>query len=295
MQNAQALLKQRTYPGLFLAVIAVAFAAIFVRWVGDTPALMIAFYRMFWTSVLFLLLQLRHRQASPTQPLSRYRWHILLAGVMLALHFATWIGSLKYTTIAHALMLGSTGPVFALLLAPLLLSDKNNRWAFVAVVLASCGVLMIARGDTPSGDTALAGDILALSSAFFVTIYLLIGRMLREQVQLIPYLTRVYCTAALLLLGLGLLTGYPLMSYPLEAHFWMFMLALVPTGIGHTLFNWAARRIAVYKVNLAGLGEPLLASLLAYFFFAEIPDFWFYPGALLVLAGIVTALWKRQA
>ena len=72
------------------------------------------------------------------------------------------------------------------------------------------------------------------------------------------------------------------------------MLAIVPTGVGHSMFNWAARRIEVYKVNLAGLGEPLLASILAFFFFNEIPQTWFYAGALLIFVGIVIALWERK-
>ena len=70
----------------------------------------------------------------------------------------------------------------------------------------------------------------------------------------------------------------------------MFLLALIPTGIGHSLLNWAARKIPVYKVNFSVLGEPLIASLLAYFLFAEKPYGFFYLGAVLILVGIVLAL-----
>ena len=70
----------------------------------------------------------------------------------------------------------------------------------------------------------------------------------------------------------------------------MLLLALVPTGIGHSLLNWAARRLEAYKVNMTNLGEPVVASALAVLFFAEFPGVWFYPGAALILAGIAITL-----
>ncbi|MCB0300392.1 MAG: DMT family transporter [Calditrichaeota bacterium] len=298
MQNDSDGQKINTYLGLLLAVLAVAFAAIFVRWCGDTPSMIIAFYRMFWATGIFALLQ--WRQKNPVKPLpARSRWQIFFAGLMLALHFVTWIGSLKFTTVAHALIIGSTGPVFALIFAPFLLKEHSDSRAVFAVALATAGVLVIALQDWNSGSNTgiygqFFGDMLALSSAVFVTLYFLTGRKMRNDIPLVPYLLRVYGSAAFVLLVFSVSAGYPLFDHPAEAHFFMLMLAIVPTGVGHSMFNWAARRIEVYKVNLAGLGEPLLASILAFFLFNEIPQTWFYAGALLIFVGIVIALWERK-
>jgi drug/metabolite transporter (DMT)-like permease len=295
MQNESFSYNGRTYLGLLGAVLAVAFAAIFVRWCGDTPAIIIAFYRMFWATGLFGLAVWRQKAPFPTLS-PRQLKQIFFAGLMLALHFITWIGSLQFTSVAHALMLGSTGPIFALLLAPFFLREIIEKRAVIAVFFATAGVGIIATQDWQAGSTLnpFIGDMLAVSSAVFVTLYFLTGRKMRHDLPLTPYLFLVYGSAGVVLLLISLVAGYPLLDYPGETHFFMFLLALVPTGVGHSLFNWAARRVEVYKVNLAVIGEPLLATILAYLIFHEVPGRAFYLGAALVIAGIFVALWPKS-
>jgi drug/metabolite transporter (DMT)-like permease len=104
----------------------------------------------------------------------------------------------------------------------------------------------------------------------------------------------VYSTAAVTLLVLAILAGHNLFNYSLQVHGIMILLAIIPTGIGHSLINWAARKIPVYKVNFSILGEPIIASILAYFFFSEIPYGFFYLGAGFILMGIFMALMEQS-
>ncbi|OGB68801.1 MAG: hypothetical protein A2Y94_15040 [Caldithrix sp. RBG_13_44_9] len=278
--------------GLVVAVFAVSWASIFIRWCGDTPALVISFYRMFWSSLLFFGYQLLVKPSALTfKGLSfKSRNLIVLAGVLLALHFATWIASIQLTKISHSLILESTHPIFALLLSPIFLKEKGSWFAVIAAILAFCGIIIIAGQDLLSLDGKFLGDVLALAGALFVTLYILIARHQRDKLDLIPYLIAVYAGAAVTLLLLILFSGYPLFDYPIKIHAVMFLLALIPTGIGHSLINWAARKIPVYKVNFSILGEPLIASVLAYFLFSEKPYGFFYLGAVLIMAGIILAL-----
>jgi drug/metabolite transporter (DMT)-like permease len=280
------------YLGLIIAVIAVSWASIFVRWCGDTPALVISFYRMFWSTVILLLYQLlRNPTALRFQNLScRSRQLIFLAGILLALHFATWIASIQMTKIAHSLVLMSTHPVFALLLSPLFLRERGSWYAVVAAILTLFGIITIAGQDVLSFDGKFLGDMLALASALFVTLYMLIARHQRDKIDLIPYLVAVYASATVGLFLLILFNGYSIFHYPVEVHGIMFLLALIPTGIGHSLINWAARKIPVYKVNFSILGEPVIASILAYFLFQEQPYGLFYLGAAFIMLGIFLAL-----
>ena len=280
------------YTGLFIAVLAVSWASIFVRWCQDTPALVISFYRMFWSSGILLVYQLKANPAA----LRIHRWperslrFIGLAGVLLALHFASWIASVQLTTISHSLILESTHPVFAIILSPFLLRERGGWKSVVAAVLTFAGILIIGGQDFHMSDLRFWGDFLALLSALFVTLYIFIARNQREKMDLIPYLIAVYSGAALTLLILILFSGYHLYAYPWFVHGMMFFLALIPTGVGHSLINWAARKIPAYKVNFTILGEPVIASVLAYFIFNEKPYGLFYPGAGFILLGIVLAL-----
>ncbi|GAB4336326.1 MAG: DMT family transporter [Calditrichia bacterium] len=278
--------------GLLTAVLAISWASILVRWCEATPALVIAFYRMFWSAGLLLLL---HKMRHPGKPLFSQigRGNLLLvflAGIFLALHFVSWIASVQFTLISHALVLSSTHPVWALLLSPFILKEKGGWKAVTAAVLVMSGILLLVGQDWQAGEAQLQGDLLALLAALFITFYLLIARQQRGGADLLPYLIIVYGTASLLLLPVILISGFSLFDYPAQSMFSMLLLAVVPTGIGHSLLNWAARRLEVYKVNFAALGEPLFASLLGFFIFGEVPYGYFYPAAALILLGIGLAL-----
>lgn len=283
------------YAGLLVAVFAVSWASIFIRWCGDTPALVISFYRMLWSTLILLGYQLMKdpRLLLPNKLSRQSRNLIILAGILLAFHFGTWIASIQLTKISHSLILESTHPVFALLLSPIFLKEKGSWFAIAAAILTFAGIVIIAGQDIFSFDGRFAGDILALAGALFVTLYVLIARHQREQIPLIPYLTAVYAGASLTLLILVILFGYPLFNYPLKVHGIMLLLALIPTGIGHSLINWAARKIPVYKVNFSILGEPLIASFLAFWLFGEKPYGLFYVGAVFIIFGIILALSDR--
>lgn len=278
--------------GLALSILALSWAAIFVRWTGEVPSLIIAFYRMLWCSLLVAVVVLWQGSLPATvKALDRRNWlTTIAAGFFLALHFACWIGALQYTSVAGALVLYSIHPVLTLLLAPLVLREHAGRLAYVAVVITMIGVSLIAFTSGGEGESGLFGNILGLGSALFMAFYLIVARKMRGEIALSPYLLLVYSSAAVLLLLMSMSLGYELIDYPAKSHLFMVLLALVPTGIGHSLLNWASRHIAAYKVNLSSLGETVIASVLAYFIFAEVPGFWFYPGALIILVGIVLAM-----
>ncbi len=252
---------------------------------------------MTWSFLFFLVLALREPTAIPEgfQRLStRQRLLVLLAGVFLALHFAGWIAALQLTVVAHSVMLAATHPVFAIILSPFLLKERGGWQSLLALVLSLGGIALIVGQDLLVGTTHLYGDMLALSAALFITLYLFIARYLRGAIDLIPYLTIVYGSAALTLLILVLWNGQSLTGYSNQVYIMMFLLAAIPTGIGHSLLNWASRRMAVHKVNLAAQGETIFAALLAFLIFAEKPYGWFYYGALLVLGGIFLAMSERD-
>lgn len=162
------------------------------------------------------------------------------------------------------------------------------------MLITLVGVTLIVWQDFGFEIEQVWGDLLSLVSALFVTLYIFIARYLRGRIELPPYLMMVYGAAAVTLIIVALFGNYPIMAYPAKIHFMMLLLALVPTGVGHSLLNWSARRIEVYKVNVASLGELVLASIMAFIFFGEQPYGIFYVGAGLILIGILLAISEKQ-
>ncbi len=275
---------------LLIAVTAISWAAILVR-LAAAPALIIAFYRMLFSTAALTPAVLGKGRALDRKT----GWMTVGAGVLLGLHFATWISSLSWTTVASSVMLVTTQPLFTALLGPFLLGEKVGRRGILAVFLASAGIVLIAGADVRLGGRALLGDLLAVAGAMTASLYLMIGRSLRKKIGFSRYLLHVNGIATVVLLGFALAWKLPFGGFPPATWVWMALLALGPNLVGHGLLNWSVRRLPAFPVNMAILGEPVLATLYAAVLFHEVPGVGFYFGSALILSGIWIVTRKMPA
>jgi drug/metabolite transporter (DMT)-like permease len=214
------------------------------------------------------------------------------AGVLLAVHFWTWIASLSMTTVAASVLLVNLHPVVIVAGSALWLGERPSRTQVMGIALALAGAAVIAFGDAGSGSgdsaRALLGDGLALIGAFAVGLYYLAGRSIRQRLTLWPYVGLVYgaCLAALLVFAA--VQGTKL--WPHAPREWMLFagIALGPMMLGHTGFNWSLRYVPAYVVSLAVLAEPVGAAVLAMVIpgIREMPSGWVVLGGGVVLAGL---------
>ncbi|MBI3449234.1 MAG: DMT family transporter [Acidobacteria bacterium] len=235
-------------------------------------------------------LAIRESRRAP-RPIPRRAWlPILLAGSLLALHFATWIASLRYTSVGASVLLVSTQPIFGIALSRVFLRESASRATVAGVLVSLAGTALIAGGDLALGPAHLLGDLLALAGAFFAAAYFLIGRTVRERVAFGTYLTGVYGAGACCLLAAALAAG-ELDRAALGADWpWYLLMAAGPGVLGHGLLNWSVRRVRAYVVSAALLGEPVLATLYAWVIFGERPGAALAGGGALVVLGLIAVL-----
>jgi len=272
---------------LLLAVLCISFGSIFVR-MAEAPAFAVSFYRIGLASLLVAPFGLRPALRGWPQLSSRQRLALVGSGVALALHFATWITSLSYTSIAASVLLVNLAPLFTLVLSWTLLGEKPTARLLGAAALALVGAALIASSDwTGGGRAPLFGDALALLGAAALSVYHVIGRGLRAALPLVAYVQAVWTTAAICLAGLLVATGVPLWPYPSRTLLCFAALALVPTVAGHGLVNRSLRLLPAPVVGLSLLGEPVGATILGYFFFGEVPSRLTLLGGVVVLLALV--------
>lgn len=270
---------------LAAAITAVSLASIFVR-LADATGVVISAYRMLIAAGLLLPWTVRGLRRTPLH--GRPLLATLLAGLLLAAHFATWLTSLSYTSVAAAVTLVSTVPLWVALLGWLFLGIAPTLSVLLGALLAVAGGAVIGFGDLTGGSAPLVGDGLALSGAVFFAGYLLLGRYVqRTGIELQAYAGAAYGIAALALLPLPLLFGLPYDGYSAETWFWIALLALVPQLIGHTGFNYAVRHLDPTLVATVTLLEPLGATLLALLIFREVPAVLTVVGAAALLLGVL--------
>jgi drug/metabolite transporter (DMT)-like permease len=276
---------------LVVAVLAISWAGPLVRYT-DAPAIAVAAWRLA-ISVAFIGCVLAVRRERPPR-LSRRDWALATAaGVFLAAHFWSWIASIDLTTVSSSVVLVSTQPVFVALLSGLVLGEAATRRQWTGILIAVAGAAVIAWGDFGLGRDAIVGDLLALAGAVFVSIYYVIGRRLRAAVDLWWYIGIVYGIAAVVLLAAtAALPGVPLIGY--GGRDWLVFVALAagPMMLGHTGVNYALRYVRAYVANLALLGEPVGATIIAWLLpaIAEVPGPQTLVGGLAILTGIALAV-----
>ena len=274
-------------------VVAVSLAAIFIR-LADAPGVVVAAYRMLIASLVLLPWTVR---ALKRTPLTRENiGYTLLAGVLLGAHFATWITSLSYTTVAASVVLVTTNPLWVALFSWIFLGLAPSFTVLLGVVIAVLGGALIGFGDLGGGSAPLLGDSLALIGAVCASAYLLLGRSAqRRGLSLQAYIGVAYGVAALVLLPLPLLFNFSYTGYSLETLFWIALLALVPQLIGHTSFNYVVKHLDPTFVATVILLEPVGSSLLALLLFSEVPSLLTALGALILLFGIALTTRNSRA
>jgi len=218
---------------------------------------------------------------------------LLLSGLLLSLHFALWITSLKYTSVASSVVLVTTHPIFAGVGGLLFLKERLGLSLILGIALSVLGSGLIGYGDTGLSKQALMGDGLALLGAMAASGYLLVGRKMRKEQDLFSYIFPVYSTAGLILILFSLIFQNPFFGYSSSTYFYLFLLALIPQLIGHTTFNWALKYLPVSMVAIAILGEPIGSTFLAYFILGEGLTIWKILGGISIFAGILVALRKE--
>ncbi|OQX12448.1 MAG: hypothetical protein BWK80_43780 [Desulfobacteraceae bacterium IS3] len=283
------------YIALIIGVTAVSTGAIFAR-LADAPALVIAAYRVGLASLI--LLPIVWRKAKPElMMLSGSDIKLaLLSGFFLALHFATWISSLDYTSIANSVVLAGTNPLWVGLLTPFIAKEGLKKGTIAGILVSVAGGMIIAAGDFTTSSDALFGDFLALTGGICAAIYLLLGRHLRSKLSLLAYIFLCYGSAAMILWGTVLYLGLPITGFDTRTITAFWALAIVPQLIGHTSYNWSLKWFSAGLIAVSLLGEPVGATILGYIIFDEgLTATKFIGGSLILSAICIAALSEKPS
>jgi drug/metabolite transporter (DMT)-like permease len=304
---------------LLVGVFVAATSSILVRLAQDSgagaPSMVIAAWRLVVASALITPLAWRNNRSEVGRLRRKDLGWAVAAGVLLAIHLATWITSLEYTSVASSAALVTTNPLWVALGIYFIFGEKLSRNTGLGLIAGFTGSLLIAFSDggllsidshgvqfywgnllAPAGkaDTALYGDFLALVGAITVAAYLLVGRNLRRRISNTAYVWLVYSAAMVAMLGVVLFSHQAMVGYRWPIYLWLLLLGLGPQLMGHTAYNWALAHLSATLVALTVLGEPIGSSILAYFVFGET----FAPvqltGLVLLLIGISLGVLGEQ-
>ena len=271
---------------VLLGVLGASVSSILVRF-STAPSLILVLYRVGMAALLLApVVWLKNKEELKALSL-RETGLCLGSGVFLGLHFAAYFESLRFTSIASSVVLVDTEVLFVALIGVLLLKKRPGRRAWLAIFLALGGSIIIAMADTAAGSDALRGDLLALSGAFFVAVYTMIGSVCRKTVSTNVYTFLVYLASAITVLLIALAGGQPLVGYDSVNYFTGFGMAVFCTLMGHSVFSWGLKYLSAAFVSTAKLMEPVFASVLGLIIFGEVPGMLTVVGGAIIILAII--------
>lgn len=297
--------KLSPYMGLFIGIAAVSTASIFIRYAqGEASSFVIAAGRLLIASCLLAPFAWRNFRQEIASQTRKTIWLLIVAGLFLGAHFAAWITSLEFTSIASSVVIVTTAPLWVAILSPVLLKEKITRWVVAGLCISVVGSLIVGLSSAcqvTAGQFScssafsgmpgrmIVGNLLALLGAFMSAGYLLVGRKVRGSLSLSSYTFSVYSVAAIFLVLLVIVFKEPVTGFSTSTYMFIIALALIPQIIGHSSFNWALKYLPAAMVSIALLGEPVGTMILSFLLLKESPTFFEVVGGILILLGIVVA------
>ena len=211
---------------------------------------------------------------------------MVVIGILLGAHFGFFISSVKATSVAASVLLGTCHIVYVAIIGWILFGEGLTRKGIIGTGLALSGIVILFWGDLVQDPGNFDGNILAFISGILAGFYYLGGRKLRKEISLPTYALVVYFSSAIAMWIVVIVQDLEYLSIPNSDFQLFFLMALVPTLLGHTMQNWALAFLPAYVVSITLLTEPVGSGILAWYFFEEVPSIGVFIGGLIVLFGV---------
>ena len=285
--------KRLAYFALIIGIFAISTSAILIRWSSSDP-LVIGSYRQTFATFLFLPFLLKDKFQEILNLSYREIFELIIIGILLGAHFGFWISSVKATSVAASVLLGTCHIVYVSIIGWVVFGEKLNSRGIIGTIIALAGIIILFWGDLVEDPGNFRGNFLAFISGILAGLYYLGGRKHRKNITLPTYAFVVYFSSAVVMWFVVLTQGLEYRSIPNSEFQLFFLMALVPTLLGHTMQNWALAFLPAYVISITLLAEPIGSGLLAWYIFTEVPSLGVLVGGLIVLVGVYTVALSEQ-
>jgi len=270
---------------LLLANVAAASAAIMIKASTIHPILQ-ASGRLLISGIVLLPLFLRELRRSGRRLSFALLQPSILPGIVLGIHFIAWIIGARMTLAGNATVIVAMVPVAMPFLVFLMARELPRRAEIIGTVVAIGGCAILAAFDFRLEPAHFGGDLVCFVAMVFYAVYLALARRFAPKERITLYLVPLYLCGGLFCFVCALPFALPFSGITTVDVLMTLGLALGPTIIGHSLMNRAMTTLPSQIVSLSNLTQFIIAGILAYILFKEIPHPEFALASALIVAGV---------
>jgi len=277
---------------LIIALFSVSTSPIIGRALTGVGAISISFWRMFIAAICLWIFS-----ALKNQGKMKIRNNInktIYAGILLGIHFVLFFEAVKITKIANATFLGTLAPFFTLIIEYFILKRFYNKKVLLGILFTFIGSLIILGYQFDLSSKYTLGNIYAILCSICLALALMIAENVRKNENTIIYTRTLYLSASLTLFVISLFAHEQLLNYNLNEYLGLIFLGLVPTIVGHNSIYYSVKYVSPTIAAAFPLGEPIIATVLAYFIFFENISVNIYIGGFVTFSGLILiSLYKK--
>jgi len=266
---------------LFIALFAVSSSSWVVRFLSDTSAITLAFWRMFLAS--FFMFIFSYKTLFSFVPTKK----IVLSGFFLGIHFCLFFRSVQLTSIAEASLLGTIAPLFTMIYLYFWENLRPSFLSFLGLVIALAGsVFILISPNDVAQEGRFLGNLLAIGCSVAMAGVLIVGKKARSKTGLIEFSRWLFFFASATIFVIAIIFNINVFIFNATEFFGFLFLAAVPTLVGHNIFYFLIKTISPTAVAAVPLGEPFISSLGGFYFFGELVSVTTFLGGLITLFGV---------
>ena len=207
----------------------------------------------------------------------------LLYAAFTAVGTYAFLLAIANTSVANALFIVSTAPVFAAITSRVFLGERFSQRMAWTTVFALIGIAVIASGSSSNQHATRFGDLVALAAAVLLACSFTTARAAKH-ISMVPAAALAYLTTAIV--------AAPFVDWQgVKGNDWIYLAVLggmfVP--LGTSFLSLGPRYITAAEVSLILLLEAVLAPLLVWYFLGENPGKWALLGGAIVLGTLLVS------
>lgn len=243
---------------------------------------------------VLLIIILISRSRTPKEVLLREKWRLLFAGVCLGANWALLFEAYNLMNVSLATLTYYTAPVLVLVLAPLVLKERQNGLAYLGMAVVIVGMLLVVGTDFGEGGVSATGLIVGLGSAVFYAMLMLVNKQITGVSGLNLTFIEIVIAAVILLPYVFATSGGVPLPTDTRGIFALLFLCTVNTGFACWLYFSSMNRLPAKAVALMGYFDPVSALIFSAVFLDERLSGVQLAGAVLVLAGALVGQFRPR-
>ena len=277
---------------LFIGILCISIFPVIVR-MNLTSGLISAFYRMAIATAIILPFALYKKKLKLEN--IKMLLPMMVCGILFASDIAVWNISIQNSSATQATLLTNLSPIWVGVFSLLFLNFRPRKSFWLGTLIALIGMTVFVGVDTILNLQLDFAFFLGILSGVLYALYILVSKSVLEKLEVITFITYSMIFSTIFLFFINYVFGEQFFGFSNKAWVSLFVQGIVCQLIAWLLISYSTQKMRATRVSLSLLSQAIFATILAAIFVNEKITGIQMIGSVIILAGIATTFYEKNA